>query len=264
MSDLPQNEKLASSLHDWDHTTPEPPTGPGIPWASPGAPPWGSLTQDIGHTPKKPLPAWAVVLIVLGLIFVLCSFTALGLVGGANKDETAQPAAVVVVQESQKLTQTPGHIPAAPAVGTKVTAKVTTVPAPPGVGTTFRVADFQYTIHAVKTGISKVGGAYTQERAQGAFTRLDITVKNVSDGPEFFDTDLRLKVEDATGRRFSSSSGANIFGNEGQDGWFTEINPGNAIRAYAFFDLPKGAKATRLLVSAGIFTLKKDAIVQLS
>jgi hypothetical protein len=131
------------------------------------------------------------------------------------------------------------------------------------IGETFRSGQFEYTIHGVKTGIREVGGEYLKERAQGRFTRLDITIKNVDDRSHYFDTDLRIKVEDGDGRRFSSSTPANVTGNPENDGWLTEINPGNSVRLFAFFDLPSEVQATRAVFGAGILSFEDDAVVPL-
>lgn len=209
------------------------------PWADPGAPPWAGEMVD---PPRRfGLPVWAWVGIVTILVIsmaLLCGglFTALAGPGGQVR---------------------PGSITEAPPSASEPAAVYR-------VGKTFRSGDFQYTIHGVKTGVARVGDQYSRHNAQGSFTRLDITVKNVGEEPMYFYADSRVKVEDKAGRRFSSDGEANVFGNSGQGGWMTEVNPGNSLRAFAFFDLPKGTAAARVVVSAGMLTFEADAVVPLA
>lgn len=213
-------------------------------YAQPGPPPWTGQFQETKPKRKGHVLLWLAGALVLG--FLLCGVGSLiAATGGAAPQPgfTTMPAQAPVAEQ--------------PSAGeTAVTTRK--------VGQTFRSGDFEYTIHKVKTGLPSVGGEYLKEKAQGSFTRLDISVKNVSGKARYFDTDLRIKVEDAKGRQFSSSSAANVVGNDAAKGWFTEINPGNKIRAFAFFDLPSDAKATRVVVSAGLFDFEADAIVPLS
>lgn len=230
----------------WDQgAAPVSPSGE-RPWTSPGPAPWAAPAK------RKTSPL-LIIAVVVGAMLLLCS--GLGAVALLAGEEPKKTSVTTDSSEAADAGEGAGHIPAAPAVGTDVASYK--------VGKTFTSGDFRYTIHAVKTGIVKVGGQYSAEKAQGAFTRLDITVKNVGDEAHYFDTDQRIKVEDRTGRQFSSDTGANIFGNEGEDGWLTEINPGNAIRAYAFFDLPEGVKASRAVIGAGLFSFEPDAVVPL-
>jgi hypothetical protein len=239
--ELPRREPF-ETLASWDRSAR--PDGTECwderPWVSPGTPPWdGQMTP----APRKRMSAGTWIGIALAvLVTLLCGGLLLATM-------SAQPGEVKGLTAPQEVTAPPSADEAA-----EVTHAV---------GKTFRSGDFQYTVHAVKRGLTQAGDQYTREKAQGAFTRLDVTVENVTDGPVYFDTDLRVKVEDKTGRRFSSDSAANIVGNDGRDGWFTEINPGNEIRAFAYFDLPKDVKAVQVVVSAGMLRFEADAVVPL-
>jgi hypothetical protein len=49
----------------------------------------------------------------------------------------------------------------------------------------------------------------------------------------------------------------------GGEGFLDEINPGNQVRAFVYFDVPKGAKLSTITFDAGLFTLAEDAVVTL-
>lgn len=224
----------------------------GRPWTAPGPPPWAGQVWTEAHPAAKPKTTHAglkVFVIIASVVLGLC--TAMGLIG-ALAGGSGEPK--------------PGFttMPAVPQDSVAAPADATTGPQVYKLGKTFRSGDFEYTVHKVKTGLASVGGQYVEQKAQGSFTRLDVSIKNVTKSPRYFDTDLRVKVQDVKGRQFSASTEANLVGNDGQNGLFTEINPGNEIRAFAYFDLPKGAKATKVVVSAGLFSFEADAVVPLS
>jgi len=201
-------------------------------------------TETAGR--KKGFPVWAIILVVLGGLFLMFSAVAvIGIAGGSGDPKAGFTT-----------------MPAAPAAEKSLGADKG--PAAYTVGKTFLSGDFQYTFHGVKTGLTQVGGQYNRQKAQGVYTRLDVTVKNVGDQPMYFDADGRIKVEDAAGRQFSADGTANIFGNKDLTGWYTELNPGNSIRAYAFYDLPKGVKAVRAVVSTDGFLFDRDVVVTLA
>lgn len=83
--ELPRREPF-ETLGSWDRQAqPAPPVNPGRPWTSPGTPPWGSLSQDIGHeAPRKRSRAWVWVLVAAVLV-VACGFGALALAGAGGK-----------------------------------------------------------------------------------------------------------------------------------------------------------------------------------
>ncbi|BCB84246.1 DUF4352 domain-containing protein [Phytohabitans suffuscus] len=56
---------------------------------------------------------------------------------------------------------------------------------------------------------------------------------------------------------------AGIYGNKDGAGFLDEINPGNQVRAFVYFDVPKGTKLTAVVFDAGLFTLAEDAVVTL-
>lgn len=225
----------AETLASFDRTAkPADDTGerllPGTP------PPWV-------NPPKKnrQIPPWAIVGICVVVIVFICA-----VIGGV-----VTRTAVPIVAPTWSTSPV---IPLRSAVQS---------PAEQEINKTFRSGEFEYTIHGVKTGLDQVGDQFFRERAHGSYTRLDMTVKNVDTVPVFFDSETRVKVEDSSGRVFSASTMANAAGNGGEDGWMTEINPGNAIRAFVFFDLPEGTEAERALINSGLLVFGPDAVVPL-
>jgi hypothetical protein len=255
---LPQRDPMRI-LADWG-APPDPPVqpDPGM-YERMGLPPWASQGEQDpavqrGWRASRPggIPAWALVSIVVGAVFLVCAGCAgLAMIPGAG------PVAVPVSTSASPEPST-----------TSTLVRTTQEPEKPTpanrIGQPVRAGDFQYTVHKVKCGISKVGDKFLNARAQGSFCRVDLTVKNVTRSAHTFHADGLVKARDSTGREFSPSGEANIYGNKDGAGFLDEINPGNQVRSFVYFDVPKGAKLVRLELSAGLFTLAEDTAVELA
>lgn len=226
--------------HYYHH--PDPPD-PDPLWTHPDSPHW--------ETPQEPTPKpydnriwWFI--IALGAPMLLCSGLLLTVFAS---DDKPQPAATA---------------PAAPAATAPAASTPATDPSPTTykIGKPFRSGDIQYTIHGAKTSATKTDGL-TAGEPQGQYTRIDITIKNMSTRPISFDTNNLIRVEDKDGRQFNSDAAANLAGNQGGTGWPAGINPGNQARVTVYFDMPTDVKAIRMVVSAGTTAFKTDAIVPL-
>jgi hypothetical protein len=117
----------------------------------------------------------------------------------------------------------------------------------PGIGSKVRDGKFQFTItrvsHRASVGDTSIG---LGTKAQGRFTELHLKVTNIGSESQTLD-DSSQYVFDASGRKFSADSTADIEANTGNGGgaFLNDINPGNTVRALILFDLPKGDKAVK-------------------
>jgi hypothetical protein len=59
---------------------------------------------------------------------------------------------------------------------------------------------------------------------------------------------------DQKGRQFSADTTANIYSGDSGDVWMTEINPGNSVKGYLFFDVPKGTKLSYIELHDSAFS----------
>ncbi|MGC4805261.1 DUF4352 domain-containing protein [Micromonospora sp. DT233] len=164
----------------------------------------------------------------------------------------------------------PARKAAAPAASTAAPepAKKTAAPTPtksktPRIGDKVRGGDFVFTVKGVKCGISRVGSEFLNKKAQGAFCRVGVTVKNVTKSAHTFHADGTLTAQDASGRKYDVDGAAAIYGNSDGQGFLDEINPGNTVTANVYFDVPKGTKLKTITFDAGLFTLAEDAVVTL-
>lgn len=228
------------AFHDGGPVGPSNYAGPQHPAPAPPVPPT-----------KARIPFWIWALVSVGALAILLSIIAA--LGGTP------------IQKAPTETLTVGTSPravAAPKAAEKkaVAGKPKTVPAPgPAVGKAFRAGDFRFTVHAKKCGLATAGtNPYLKTRAQGSFCRLDVSAENVTKTPAYFNADSLITATDTQGREFSADTTAGTYGNDPDSaGFYDEVNPGNKIRSFVFFDIPKGATLKSVTFDAGLFTSGK-------
>lgn len=191
--------------------------------------------------PKKSWFARHKILTTLGaLVLVIGGVSAANGSGGAEDPaaaSTGQPADAKAAAGDGAAQETAGE--AAPAE-----QKTEKKDGAPGVGSPVRDGKFEFTVTKVVTGKKSVGGEYLSEKAQGSYTLVYVTVKNIGDEPQTMFSDNQ-KVQDASGKSYSSDTEAGIVIQD-NEAWMQEINPGNALKGVIVFDMPAGAKATEL------------------
>jgi hypothetical protein len=110
-------------------------------------------------------------------------------------------------------------------------------PAAAQIGAPVRDGKFQFTVTSVTH--AKHAGGLLGATAQGRFTILHVTVKNIGGQSQTLDASNQY-VYDASGKQFSANSQASS-----QSFFLTDINPGNEVTGTIAFDLPKGDKAVK-------------------
>lgn len=227
-------------------------------------PPYGSQPGWAGMAQPPPAPKKASklpwILGGIGVFTLLCCGG--GLVATLASSDDPKVASPPAVQQPEALA------PATPAEKPEATEKpeekvVEEKPATYKVGQAVRGGDFEFTVHGVKCGLARVGDEYLNRKAQGQFCRADITAKNVTRSAHLFHADNTVSAADGEGRTYSADGEANIYGNDDGSGFLDEVNPGNSVRAFVFFDIPKGVKLKTIIFDAGLFTLAEDAVVTL-
>ncbi|MBZ2197920.1 DUF4352 domain-containing protein [Occultella gossypii] len=175
----------------------------------------------------------------------------LGIVINAVNGGGSQPSA----QGDAPTTQAPAAVepdapagdasePAAPAATEPAAVEPAVEEALPGVGAAVRDGKFEFVVTSIETGVDTVGSEYLNEQAQGQFVLVHLTVTNIGEAPQYF-SDSDQQLFDAAGREFSPNSTAGLW-IEGNDTFFTEINPGNTVEGTIVFDIPADAVPTTL------------------
>ncbi|MBB2894193.1 DUF4352 domain-containing protein [Flexivirga oryzae] len=236
--------------------------GPQDPTQWGGQPPQGGPYPPVppGPAPKKNWFARHKILTglfgLVALIVVVSIATSAGSSGNSS-DAAGQP---VTSPAATSAAAAPNaavkDTPAARQTKTKAAEKTTSKPAPakdtaPHIGTPVRSGDLQFTVTKVVRDQTSVGEDFMAEKAQGRYTLVYVTVRNVGDDSEtFFDDDQKIK--DADSKTYSPDSAAEL-AMKNNDVWLSDINPGNAVDGVLVYDMPVGVKATAIDFSGGLF-----------
>jgi Domain of unknown function (DUF4352)/Protein of unknown function (DUF2510) len=125
--------------------------------------------------------------------------------------------------------------------------------AAPQLGKTVRDGKFAFTVTAVKCGIAQVGtNVYLIKKAQGQFCQVSLKVENVGNEAQMMFASNQY-LFDPNGRKFSADPEANIYDDTAKL-VFENINPGNSINGYVYFDVPKGTKVSKLELHDSMFS----------
>ncbi|WP_229403980.1 MULTISPECIES: DUF4352 domain-containing protein [Micromonospora] len=211
-------------------------------------------------TPKKRASWLLPTLIGVGAVVLLCCGGSM-VIGLASEDKKTEATSVSSGVPSARSSTAASA--AAPAPAKTTAAPTPTKPKTSGIGDKVRGGDFEFTVKGVKCGISQVGSDFLNTKAQGAFCRVSVTVKNVTKRAHTFHADGSLTAKDASGREYEADGEAGIYGNSDGQGFLDEINPGNSVTANVYFDVPKGTKLKTITLDAGLFTLAEDAVITL-
>lgn len=125
----------------------------------------------------------------------------------------------------------------------------------PGIGTPVTSGDLQFTVTKVVRDQRQVGQDFMAQKAQGRYTLVYVTVRNVGSGSETL-LDSDQKVKDADSKTYSPDSMAEL-AMDNNNVWLEQINPGNAVDGVLVYDMPVGVRATAIDFSAGLFDSAK-------
>ncbi|WP_446665047.1 DUF4352 domain-containing protein [Flexivirga sp. B27] len=158
--------------------------------------------------------------------------------GGSDPQSSAAPTA----GETAADTAAGSGQPAATKAAAKKTAEKKN--AAPGIGTPVKSGDLQFTVTKVVRDRTTVGQQYLTEKAQGRYTLVYVTVRNVGNDSELL-LDSEQKIKDADNKTYSPDTTAEL-SMKNNDVFLEEINPGNAVDGVLVYDMPVGVKATAI------------------
>lgn len=107
------------------------------------------------------------------------------------------------------------------------------------IGQPARDGKFEFTVNKQTCGVNSVGDQYVNKTAQGQYCVLNITVKNIGNEAQTFDSSNEY-VYDASNNKLSADGTASSYDNSGDEAFLNEINPGNSVTGNVVFDVPKG------------------------
>lgn len=173
---------------------------------------------------------------IVGLLFV---------VGALNPATTAT---TTTSPTPTAVTSAPATAAPAPA-DTKAAAKDASAPR---VGSEVRDGKFTFTVQSVTSAGTTLGDGFLARTAQGEYWLVTMKVLNSSDKPQMFSgSNQKLYVG-------KSQYGADISAAMALPGtdksFLNTINPGNSVVGVVVFDLPAGAKPTKVSVHDSVWS----------
>lgn len=107
------------------------------------------------------------------------------------------------------------------------------------VGEVARDGKFEFTVASMECGKASVGtNEYLTKQAQGQFCLVNVTVKNIGNEAQTFDSSSQY-LYDAANAKFSADGTASLYANPQGSTFLNQINPGNSVTGILVFDLPK-------------------------
>lgn len=115
------------------------------------------------------------------------------------------------------------------------------------------VGDWEITVSSVGERTAQVGDEFLSTDAQGEFLPVEVSLTNNGSSAEsFFASDF--VVIDAEGREFSYSSDASLYSGEAGLSILDEVNPGNTLSGYLYFDVAETADIQKVHIDDGWFS----------
>ncbi|GAA0246610.1 DUF4352 domain-containing protein [Cryptosporangium japonicum] len=210
-------------------------SGPPQGYGHPPQPAYGAGVGPAGYgaPPPKKSSAGKVIGIIAAVLVGLCVFggivNAVG--GGTDTATTGESAAADVAAPEPADSSAPAQ--------KKPEKKA------PGLNTPVRDGKFEFTVKSVQCGKTQVGSEYLNKEAQGQFCLVTVSVKNIGDRAQLFDSSSQ-KAFNAEGQEYNADGAAGIYANPNGETFLNEINPGNQVSGVVPFDIPKGQKITKL------------------
>jgi len=108
-----------------------------------------------------------------------------------------------------------------------------------------RDGNLEFRVSQVRCGLREIGDELVRQVALGQFCLVDVAVRNVGDRPATFSDGLQ-RAYGPTGKQYGADSGAGILANPRQQVFLNELNPGNEVVGVVVYDIPVGARITRI------------------
>ena len=122
-----------------------------------------------------------------------------------------------------------------------------------GIGDPVRDGKFEFVVKSVECGVKKVGAEFLEEKAQGQFCLVSMTVENIGDESQFFDAGSQ-KGQTDTGATVDADGAASLVVPENENSFLEEINPGNSIEVVVVYDIAKDQKLTAVELYDSLFS----------
>jgi Domain of unknown function (DUF4352) len=125
---------------------------------------------------------------------------------------------------------------------------------------TVRDENLEFTVTALKSAVPKVDIAFMANKAEGSFTLIEVTIKNIGKHWELFIPAYAVGT-DSRNHEVPADVSATIIANFGNDRWLQTIKPGQNVWMSIVFDVADGYELESLSLRGSVFSA--GATVQL-
>lgn len=122
-----------------------------------------------------------------------------------------------------------------------------------GIGDAVRDGKFEFVVKSVKCGVRKVGSDFLEEKPQGQFCLVDMSVTNIGDESQLFDAGSQKGTTDS-GVTVDADGSASLVIPENENSFIESINPGNSIEVVVVYDIAKNQDLVSLELYDSIFS----------
>ncbi|MGW0432556.1 DUF4352 domain-containing protein [Micromonospora sp. NPDC003197] len=112
-----------------------------------------------------------------------------------------------------------------------------------------RDGDLEFVVRDVECGIGQIGDPFVSQDAVGQFCVVELAVRNLGQQSAVI-TDSLQRAYGPKGVQFRPDSGAGFLANVDQQGFLSEIDPGNQAIGVIVFDIPPDSRIVRLELHA--------------
>ncbi|MFT4199720.1 DUF4352 domain-containing protein [Gordonia sp. (in: high G+C Gram-positive bacteria)] len=218
------------------------PQGPGqqppYPPQGGGYPPQGGYPAPGGYPPPAAPEKKSRKGLIIGIIVAIIALCGIGVAvsgGGDKSDKSSTPTAN------------------APAGGGETQAEEKHDDGDAKLNQPVRDGKFEFVVTNVDTGQTSVGESILEQKAQGQFAIVSVTVKNIGDKKQSFDPSSQ-KLVDQQGREHGTDTTAQLALGGSDIPIWDDINPGNEVNVKLVFDIPKNAVPSALELHDSMFS----------
>lgn len=226
---------------------------------APGAPPVSPSTPGTGGGMHQPAPVadkrnWFLRHKILTAIAGIAVIAGIGQAASGGGGGAQNPAAVSDKSQTQPVQRKGDSSKAKSDNGTKTSAVADNEPDSKASGLNVPVRDgkFEFIVKSIDCGKKSVGGEFANQKAQGQYCLVKMTVRNIGDKAQMLAGGNQFAY-DAKGREFTNDTAAEIF-IEGNNTFLENINPGNSAVGTLVFDIPKNVEITKLKLHDSMFS----------
>lgn len=115
---------------------------------------------------------------------------------------------------------------------------------------TAKAQDFSWNFKKITCGATKIGDQYFNSKADGMYCQLDVAAKNLLKKSQYLPSSDVMLI-DSKGNEYESDAGLSLY--KSCVFLLDKVSAGNTKNGCLMYDVPKGTKVTKIVISGGLF-----------